>query len=262
MQLPIMASPEDMIQFAKYLNTKVSGSTIEDARAAVDKKLVDPRKINAYIAWGMLIRDSEKFKLSDRGKRLVKAQNDEEIKYIYQEVIRELEAYYGVIEWLSYKRDRQLSVTNVEVAEYWHDTKKYDMANENDNTMKDRAVCFFKVCETAGFGKLYIGRRGQYTRLELNLEAISDFMRNSGELLNTEEEDIKRLGEKEAGGADIAQTLGQSAVSVDVISLPIPFIDGRNAVLNMPKNADKEDAQYVFDMLHLILSRQYGIENI
>ena len=260
MQLPIIASPEDVMQFAKYLSTKVSGSTLEDAKAAIDKKLVDPRKINAYIAWGMVVRDSEKLKLSDKGKRLVKAQNDEEIKAIYQEVIQEIEAYNGVLEWLSYK-DKKLTVTNVEVAAYWHETSKYNMANENDNTLKDRAVCFFKVCEAAGFGKLCIGRRGQPTRLELYMEAIFMFLQNADGIQAVDKEVFKNTEDKKIENSVIGQKSVEQVMELDMVSLPIPFIDGRCAVLNMPKNADKEDAQYVFDMLHLILSRQYELDN-
>lgn len=261
MQLPIMASPEDMLKFGKYLNTKVSGSTIEDAKAAIDKKLVDPRKVNAYIAWGMLVRDSEKLKLSDRGKRLVRAQNVKETQSIYQEVIRGIEAYNGVIEWLSYKTDKQLTVTNVEIAEYWHETKKYDMTNENDNTLKDRAVCFFKVCEAAGLGKLYIGRRGQPTRIEIGAETIAKFMLDVNELKDSVKEDLDRIENKQTERSAFKEKTTPQLKEEDVVLLPIPFIDGRCAVLNMPRNADKNDAQYVYDMLHLILSRQYGLDN-
>lgn len=49
-------------------------------------------------------------------------------------------------------------------------------------------------------------------------------------------------------------------IEESIVQLPIPFIDGRKAVLNMPRSVEKDDVQYVFDMLKLMLSRQYGID--
>ncbi len=255
MQLPIMASPEDMSKVAKYLSTKVSGCTLDDAKAALDNRLVDARKINAYISWGMLIRDAEKLRLSERGKRLAKAQNTEEVQTIYQEIIRDIEAYNGVIEWLCYNNTPSM-ITNVEVAEYWHDTKKYDMFSENDNTLKDRAVCFFKVCEAAGIGKLYVGRRGQSTRLEFNMEIIRAYLAN----VNATQEGENAISENLPVAEIQEPKQTENMVTVSSIQFPIPFVDGRCAYLHMPQNADKKDAQYIFDMLHLILSRQYGLD--
>lgn len=258
MQLPIMASPEDVLQVVKFLSTKVSGSTIDDAKAAIDRKLLDARKVNAYITWGFIQRDGDKLKQTELGKKLSKTDSLEEIEQLYRNVINSIEPYAGAIEWFFYKK--QVSITNVEIAEYWHDTKKYEMENENDNTLKDRAVCFFKVCEAAGFGKLLIGRRGQSTRLEINNTEITSFRSSICGLDDGSGKEVQLDKTPDIDFQDQHIKLNTS-LRGERISLPIPFVDGRMAVLEMPQNTTKEDARYVFDMLQLILIRQYGLES-
>ncbi len=259
MQLPIMASPEDVLQVVKFLSTKVSGSTIDDAKAAIDKKLLDARKVNAYITWGFVQRDGDKLKQTELGKRLSKTDSSDEIESLYRAVIESVEPYAGAIEWFCYKK--QVSITNVEIAEYWHDTKKYEMENENDNTLKDRAVCFFKVCEAAGFGKLIVGRRGQPTRLEINNSEITSFI--NGICEQNEDDGKKMIQQDEPLVSNFQEQHNHQSVILrgEQVSLPIPFVDGRMAVLEMPQNATKEDAKYVFDMMQLMLIRQYGLES-
>ena len=262
MQLPIMASPEDVLQVVRFLATKVSGSTIEDAKAAIDKKLLDGRKINAYINWGFVQREGDKIKLTERGKSLSKTDSltdEKEIECLYSSVIKNIEPYIGAIEWAHYKN--QISVTNVEIAEYWHDTKKYGMDNDNDNTLKDRAVCFFKVCEAAGLGKMFLGRRGQSTRLELNNSEITTLINGISEVNITEEKNEIQENESEKFEFQEQNNYQDESPRNDKVVLPIPFVDGRMAVLEMPQNVTKEDAKYVFDMLQLMLMRQYGLDS-
>lgn len=270
MQLPIMASPEDVSKITKYLSTKVSGATIEDAKATMDKRLWDGRKVYAYITWGIVSREGDKLKLSDRGKRLAKVQDSEEVKLIYREIIWDIEAYRIAMEWLHYRGTEDLEITNVELATYWHENSKFDMADENDNTMKDRAVCFFRICTAAGFGTLFVGRKGLPTRLKVNAEEIANFVDANMQNASTYNDILERKEVQETQGekstlADADELQKQSYEKEkkenNKIVFPIAFIDGRCAVLEMPQNTSKEDAQYVYDMLHLILSRQYGLDN-
>ena len=270
MQLPIMASPEDVSKITKYLSTKVSGATIEDAKAAMDKRLWDGRKVYAYITWGIVSREGDKLKLSDRGKRLAKAQDSEEVKLIYREIIWDIEAYQTAMQWLHYRGTENLEITNVELASYWHENSKFDMADENDNTMKDRAVCFFRICTAAGFGTLFVGRKGLPTRLKVNAEEIANFVEANMQNDNTrndilEHKEVQEAQREKSTFADADESQKQSYENEkkenNRIVFPIAYIDGRRALLEMPQNTSKDDAQYVYDMLHLILSRQYGLDN-
>lgn len=260
MQLPIMGSPEETLEVVKFLNTKVNGSTIEDAKTVIDKKLLDARKISAYVIWGFVARDADKIKLTERGRELIKCTTQEEQCKIYQDVVQEIEAYRSVIERLYYNKSQSV-ITNVEVASLWYEAKKFEMTSDNENTLKDRAVCFFKICEIAGFGKFYLGRRGQQTRLEFNRDAITIFIERADDI---GEGDIQ-IEEKGDDKNHISKTIDESVgetLGDELVPLIISFIDGRKAILQMPADADKGDAQYVFDMIKLMLPRQYGLDEV
>lgn len=263
MQLPIMGSPEETLELVKFLSTKVNGCSVEDARLVVDKKLLDPRKISAYIAWGFIIKEADKIKLTERGRLLVKNEGKEELSEVFCEVINDIEAYRSMVERLYYNKT-QMVITNVEVATFWFESKKFDMTNDNENTLKDRAVCFFKVCDSAELGKFYLGRRGQPTRLEVNKEAIAAFIEGGkGEKENITSENNEISQNDVFDSENIEEKVNNKRKNKsedDLVPLIISFIDGRKAVLQMPSGASKEDAKYVFDMINLMLPRQYGLD--
>lgn len=175
--LPILASAEDLLGVVGFFKTKVTGCTIEDAKAIIDKKLLDPRKISAYVTWGVLARDGEKLKLTDLGKEFSRA-NDNSLPELFSRILKSIDQYHCALEWLFYRKDYQ-QITNVEIASYWYETKKFGMEAINDNTLKDMAVCFFRICEAAKIGTLFIGRRGQSTRLDLNRDLLGQYIGNS-----------------------------------------------------------------------------------
>ena len=177
MTLPIFAAIEELIKVVQFLNTRAIGCTIDDAKAVLDKKMLDPRKVNAYIIWKLIVRDGDKIKLSELGKRLARTGSSGH-EDIFSQVIRGVEPYHLALEWMFYQKDIQM-VTNVEIASYWYETKKLGMDAEKENTLKDMAVCFFKVCEAANIGKFIMGRKGQATRLEINRDQLGQYIGNS-----------------------------------------------------------------------------------
>ncbi|GEM_PF-1913782 len=263
MQLPILAAPEDAEKIVRYLNNKVSGATIEDIKAAIDKKLVDHRKISAYVVWNLVDRDENKLKITERGRRLAQAATQEERNKIYIEIIRSNEAYYGVMEW-AYNNSFDC-LTNISVATYWHDNSKYGMENDADTTLKDRAVCLLKICDAAGLGNFCMGRRGMQTRIALYEDAIGKVLEFKQNNDNSQEDDTydttdtDKLTTVSLNEPTLSDNK-EKFIEESIVQLPIPFIDGRKAVLNMPRSVEKDDVQYVFDMLKLMLSRQYGID--
>jgi len=177
MPLPIFASIEELIQVVQFLKTKATGCTVEDAKTVIDRKMLDYRKLNAYVIWKIINHDGDKIKLSELGKRLSRI-GSSEYPDVFSEVLRSIEPYHNALEWVFYQRDYR-QVTNVEIASYWHENKKFQMDAESDNNLKDMAVCFFKVCEAAGLGKLLMGRRGQSTRLEVNRDQLGQYIGSS-----------------------------------------------------------------------------------
>ena len=47
--------------------------------------------------------------------------------------------------------------------------------------------------------------------------------------------------------------------NISTTQISIPSANKEKVVFTMPQNVTKEDVQYIFDALKIILSRQYGI---
>lgn len=50
-----------------------------------------------------------------------------------------------------------------------------------------------------------------------------------------------------------------NSINILTTQISIPSVNIEKAVFTMPQNVTKEDVQYIFDSLKIILSRQYGI---
>ncbi len=177
MILPILASPDDAIKVVQFLKTRATGCTVEDAKSILDKKLLDPRKVNAYLIWGLAYRDGDKLKLSELGKKLARVVSTE-YPDIFCAILRSINPYHSALEWVFYQKDLS-EITNIDIAAYWHENKSFSIETENENTLKDMAVCYFKVCETANIGKLTLGRKGQATRLSINRDQLGQYIGGS-----------------------------------------------------------------------------------
>ncbi|MCE5342030.1 MAG: nucleotide-binding protein [Eubacteriales bacterium] len=193
MLLPIIASPNDVLQVVQFLKTRAIGCTLEDAKVVIDKKLLDHRKINAYIIWGLVYRDGDKLKLSELGKRLARV-SETEYPDIFSSVIRSINPYHSALEWAFYQKDIN-SITNVDIASFWYENKKFSLDSENENTLKDMAVCYFKVCMAAGIGILTIGRRGQQTRLDLDRNQLGQYIGGSSLIPTAKDDEIATIAE-------------------------------------------------------------------
>src|SRR5260370_6715488 len=67
MALPVLTTAEDVGALIAYLKTKPTGATINEAKAAIQKSVLDPRKFTAYTLWGFVNKEGERIKLTDRG---------------------------------------------------------------------------------------------------------------------------------------------------------------------------------------------------
>ena len=72
MSLPIRTTVDDVDAVCAYLSTKPTGATLAEAKAVVDKKHLDARKLAALRFWGLIEDDGDRMKVSDRGRRAVK----------------------------------------------------------------------------------------------------------------------------------------------------------------------------------------------
>lgn len=172
MSLPILTTVDDVKSLVSYLKNKPTGASLAEAKAAVKKQVLDSRKFTAYTLWGIVTRDGERMKLAQRGWDLARKTRSETT--IFRESISSVPPYRSVLEWIFHQGFD--SVTNVDVAAHWHEHHSDACGTENESTIKDQAVCFFRLADGAALGSCVIGRHGQATRLELDKVQLAAFI--------------------------------------------------------------------------------------
>ncbi len=172
MALPILTTTDDVKAFVDYLRNKPTGALLSEAKAAIKNEVLDARKLSAYLTWDIVTKDGDRFKLSQRGWDLARKTKTEQV--VFKEILNGIVPYRSVLEWTFHNNLE--AVTNVDVAAHWHEHHKDAVGTDNEDTIKNQAVCFFRLCEGAGLGELTIGRRGQTTRLVVNRNELKTFI--------------------------------------------------------------------------------------
>jgi len=170
MSLPTKVSPDDLRRIVVYLRSKPAGVSLGQA-AAVLKEVVGSGRIAAFSRWGFVTRRDGKIKLGDQGWCLAKGTKSR--PRIMLEILDSEPAYRSAVEWIYHQvKD---SVTNAEVASHWLD-RKLDGIGRHQRTIREQALCMFRIAEAAGLGWTRIGRRGSLTRLNLDRASLSEFI--------------------------------------------------------------------------------------
>jgi predicted nucleotide-binding protein with TIR-like domain len=168
MALPILTTGDDVKAIVAYLKNKPTGATLAEAKAVVKSQVLDPRKVTAYQFWGVIQKDGERLKLAPLGWDLARKTKPEH--QIFREIIDAVPPYRSVLEWAHHQTME--SVTNNDVAAHWDQHHSDALGTKNENTIKDQAVCFFRVCEAAELGTVTIGRKGQATRISFDRQKL------------------------------------------------------------------------------------------
>lgn len=169
-----------------YLKNKPTGATAAEIKAALGANVIDPRKLTAYATWKLVEKTGDRFKLLERGWRYARKPAEE--KDILREVIDSIVPYRSVLEWAHHQG--LVELTNVDVAAHWHEHHSDQTGTDNENTLKDAAVCFFNVCQGALLGKLIIGRRGQPTRLQVSTTELESFIESGPSALPSPSDEV------------------------------------------------------------------------
>ena len=172
MSLPVRTTLDDVDAICAYLSTKPTGATLPEAKAVVDKKRLDARKLAALRFWGLIEDEGDRMKVSDRGRQAVKdggaVRSD-----VLKEVTRGIEPYKAVVERAVHRGDDTITAT--EVAAHWHEHFTSEVSS-TDKGLNDQAVCFFQIAQGADLGVLTIGRKGMPTRFDFAVEEIRAFV--------------------------------------------------------------------------------------
>ena len=177
MTLPIRTSPEDITAVCTYLATKPMGATLAEAKAVLDKKHLDGRKLAALKFWGLIEDDGNRIKVTDLGRRAVKDSSAVQ-SVVLREILRRIKPYFALVERIANRSEETIPAT--EVAAHWHEHFT-DEVSQSEKTLTDQAICFFQVAQGADLGLLKLGRRGMPTRFDFDTSAVRKFVDESTE---------------------------------------------------------------------------------
>lgn len=228
--LPILTTIDDARNLVAYLKNKPTGATVSEIKAAVGPGVVDGRKTAAYAAWKIVEKSGDKFKLSERGWRYARKTTPE--GEVFREVIDSIVPYRSALEWAYHHH--MTDASNVDVAAHWNDHHADHVGTDNENTLKDAAVCFFNVCQGALLGKLVVGRRGLPTRLQISQSELESFIESGPSTLpNGQAEDAVSVppGPAETGQLPPAPTSAVGAVTATGQPSRIFIAHGKNMTL-------------------------------
>lgn len=172
MTLPIRTTLEDLNTVCGYLSSKPTGATLAEAKAVVDKKHLDGRKLSAMKYWEMIEEEEDRLKVTEQGRQLVRDAGAYHSNVLKQ-LVKRIGPYLAIVERAVHRGENSISAS--EVAAHWHAHFK-SQASTKDATLNAQAVCFFQIAQRADLGELIIGRRGMPTRFDFDDEAIRSFV--------------------------------------------------------------------------------------
>ena len=174
--LPVMTKPDDALAVVGYLNTKVTGATLKDAKATIEPRLLDHRKLAGYVAWGLLSKEADQLRLTARGRQLARASEGDRYR-VFADIILDTHPYLLAAEWMHHRGVTTISLTDV--ASHWFEHIPGDLGTETETTIRNQAACFLGLAQGAGLGTYKVGRRGQPTRLEVDSDALAQMVARS-----------------------------------------------------------------------------------
>jgi hypothetical protein len=161
MPLPVRTALADIEAICRYLIAKPAGASATDIAADLGDEVFDRRKWSALEFWGLLEETGGRLRLSERGLLAVR-DNGAHRAAALREVVAATAPYRAVIV-RAIERGTPI-VLATEVAALWH---RHFGATDHFGILNHQTVCFFRVAEGAGLGRLVVGRKGQPTRFEL-----------------------------------------------------------------------------------------------
>ncbi len=183
MSLPIRTTLTDIDAVCGYLLKKPTGATLAEAKAVVDSKRIDGRKLSALKFWGLIEDDGNRMKITDRGRQFVK-DNGAYRSEALGEVVRNVPPYLAMIERVTHRCEETVAATDV--AAHWYEHFKSEVS-DSEKILNDQAVCFFHIAQGADLGKLTRGRKGMPTRFDFDANVTRVFV--DGTTTSEEEHD-------------------------------------------------------------------------
>jgi len=194
--LPVKTLPDDVIKIIDFLKTKATGSSVTEAKSILGGSTMDGRKLVAYSFWGFVDKQGDNLKLTSRGWEIARSKKPQSV--VFQEVIDGIVPYRAAIEWAYHQKLSEVS--NVDIAAFWHDNHGESIGSGGEGSIKEQAVCFFRVCIAAELGTFIVGRGGAPTRLKLALDKLHEVIKGGPTPLpiSKEAEEIEDVVDEES----------------------------------------------------------------
>jgi Predicted nucleotide-binding protein containing TIR-like domain len=173
MPLPVRTTLADIEVICRYLLARPEGATLATLAAALGD-IFDLRKLFALKFWGLIADDGSTIRLTARGRRAVDAAGLDRESAL-REVLAVTPPYAAVIARTVAQGEPVVLASDV--ADYWQQRFKSDC---QFGILNHQIVCFFRIAEGAGLGRLLVGRKGQQTRFELVEAEVRAFVEATG----------------------------------------------------------------------------------
>ncbi|MFN7947840.1 MAG: nucleotide-binding protein [Blastocatellia bacterium] len=214
---PLLATASDLREIVKFLRRRPDGVGIVEAMEISRRQTLDPRKIAAYEAWGLITRDRDRLKLSQFGQVIAEwLQPDTQA---FRAVLGRDELYRQTLEWISDSGSDL--VTHGDVAGYWQKHFAEAADKNNEQVIKGNVLSFFHLCHAAELGTLTIGKRGQPARLRVDHEELLNCLSADAEITARESLTQLRQAASKTEAASLALLPSDAALRVLVIQ-PAP----------------------------------------
>ena len=119
MPLPVMTVPDDALRIVGFMKRSPGGVSIDSVKATVGEKLVDGRKVAAYVAWGFIEKAGDELQLTEFGRALARADAEEHSKFFARVITRV--ATYAALVTLYARTNRNALSSNPRGVTAWID---------------------------------------------------------------------------------------------------------------------------------------------
>jgi hypothetical protein len=170
--LPQLATAADVRGVVLYLRKKAGGVTINEAVDAIKKQVFDPRKVQAYEALGLVVRQGDRLKLSPLGYEL--GRRLQPVAQVFRALLDGQPAYRGALAWAA--RQELDVIVQADVARFWREAHPAALVADDERALEASVVCFFQLCQAAALGTVIIGKKGQPTRLRVEHDELIAYL--------------------------------------------------------------------------------------
>lgn len=208
---------------------------------------------------------SEDMKLTEIGRTIAYA-SEEDAENQWFKIVMNYPPYEEFVQSfrVNYKEGND-SIDLEEVKRFWG-LREY---GSSDNNRSDALTTFAYFIVMSGIGEFKIGRHKNPSRiiiwknrLEEKIQLINDnssnYNQNTNVNENIEEKHNESIENNERDNSSEKEII-ESNKSSEYYTINIPIDSGATAKVYIPRNATKEDAELIKDMVDVIFKRKFGI---